>query len=94
MAEERVRLTPAQRRGLDLLGRPGAEAVAGRSIRWSVRADGVEIGTIHAESLLALRLAGLAVMVNGGEYPPDVRQRITDAGRAYLVGHARGGGDG
>lgn len=82
-----TRLTPAQRRGLALLATPGAVAYHGRLIRWSVTAnqDGVVLGSIHSESLMALRGAGLVEMFNGGEHPLDHRQRITDRGREHLT---------
>lgn len=83
MSEQR--LTPAQLRGLRLLAHPDAVARKAPSIRWRVLAsDDSEIGSIHSETLLHLRDAGLVLRERGPGGVLDVRQRITEAGRAYL----------
>ena len=84
-----TRLTPAQRRSLALLARPGAEARPGPyTVRWSVVAnqDGIVLGTIHAETLRALRTAGLVGWYAGDEGWNDYRHRISAAGRRAVLG--------
>lgn len=80
-----MRLTPAQRAGLAILATPDSEArPSEESIRWSVRVGDAEIGTIHSETLMCLRRAGLVRWISPA--PPDwlPRQSISDAGRAYV----------
>lgn len=72
-------MTPAQKRALNLLAVPGAEARTQRSIRWRVMVGDEQIGTIHSETLGHLRIYGF---VSWDRLDPlTVVQRITEDGR-------------
>ncbi len=89
-----TRLTPAQKRGLELLATPGAVARGGTPSRWLVFVGDEQIGSIHSATFAALRDKGLTGFYRVGDLKGDIRQCIVDAGRAYLAARPASDGQG